>query len=296
MQNDLDFYARHSAHSDPGEFAHLLEGAPADWAALCALPPNVILHYFFAEDLEPPLPPERLDDRRSRPLARILERIAAIDSRPLTEERPPQQRFSGNCRDFALLTCGLLRQSGVPARIRCGFATYFTPGRYEDHWVCEAWDAEEERWRLLDAQLDLGQCERFSIAFDPRDVPREAFLTAGEAWRLLRSEPELDERFGISFVNLTGGWFAAGNLLRDLAALNKVEVQVWDWWSFADDISNEMAIPAERRPLLDEIAAATSSEAPVLSELRRLFARADLKVPEQVVAYPHGTREICAVL
>lgn len=296
MHDDLAFYARHSAHSDPGDFAHLLEGVPGGWAALRALAPNVILHYFFAGKLEPPLPEERQNDRRARPLAKILARIAAIDSRPLTEERPQQQRFSGNCRDFSLLTCGLLRQAGVPARLRCGFATYFTPGYYEDHWVCEAWDAEEGRWRLLDAQLDPGQCEQFSIAFDPRDVPRDAFLTAGEAWRVLRAKPELGERFGISFLDIAGGWFLAGSLLRDLAALNKVELQVWDYWSFSVEISDANAIPAEREPLLEEIAQATSGEAPDLARVRALYARADLTVPQQVVGYPYGPRVLDAVL
>ena len=295
MHDDLSFYARHSAHTDPGDFAQLLEGAPSDWAALCALPPNVILHYFFADELDPPLSEERRQDRRTRPLVKILARIAAVDPRPLAEERPPGQRFSGNCRDFALLTCGLLRHAGVPARLRCGFATYFTPGRYEDHWVCEAWDGEEGRWRLLDAQLDPGQCERFSIAFDPRDVPRDAFVTAGEAWRLLRAEPELGERFGVSFVGIAGGWFVAGNLLRDLAALNKVETQVWDWWSFATDVSDAKAVPAEKGLILREIAEAISGEDPDLGGVRALYARADLAVPERVVAYPYGPREICAI-
>ena len=295
MQDDLSFYARHSAHTDPGDFAHLLDGAPADWADLRALPPKVILHYFFADDIDPPLSEERQRDRRARPLAKILARMAAVDPRPLTEERASQQRFSGNCRDFALLTCGLLRQAGVPARLRCGFATYFTPGRYEDHWVCEAWDKAEQRWRLIDAQLDPGQCARFAIAFDPGDVPRDAFLTAGEAWRLLQVEPGLGDRFGISFVGIAGGWFAAGNLLRDLAALNKVEVQVWDWWSFATGISDAMAIPMEKTLILNEITETISGENPDLGGIRALYGRADLAVPERVVAYPDGAREICPV-
>lgn len=296
MHDDLAFYARHSAHSDPGDFARLLDGAPTGWEPLCSVAPNVILHFFFADALESPLPPERVDDRRARPLCKILERIAAIDPRPLSQERPPQGRFSGSCRDFALLTCGLLRQAGVPARLRAGFAGYFTPGFYEDHWLCEAWDRQEGRWRLLDAELDSVVSERFSIAIDPRDVPRDAFLTAGDAWRLCRNDPGFGDRFGVSFVGISGGWFLAGSLLRDLAALNKVELQPWDHWSFSVEVSDAGAIPAEREALLEQIAEATSGPAPDLGRVRALYERSDLKVPERVVSYPYGPRELCPVL
>ena len=39
----------------------------------------------------------------------------------------------------------------MPARLRVGFATYFTPGYLEDHWVCEYHPGD--RWRLLDPEL-----------------------------------------------------------------------------------------------------------------------------------------------
>jgi hypothetical protein len=81
----------------------------------------------------------------------ILECLLRRDGRELTITRPPQHRFFGCCR-HALLAAAIFRTHAVPARVRVGFATYFTPGFLEAHWVCEYWDGAQ--WRLLDAELD----------------------------------------------------------------------------------------------------------------------------------------------
>jgi hypothetical protein len=85
------------------------------------------------------------------------------------------------------------RSKGVPARLRCGFATYFGSG-WEDHWVCEYWDKQVQTWRLSDPQIDRVLNDRCRIGFDPKDVPRQCFAMAGEAWldcRGARSDPNL---------------------------------------------------------------------------------------------------------
>jgi hypothetical protein len=88
----------------------------------------------------------------------------------------------------------MLRANGVPARSRCGFGAYFNPPKFEDHWVCEYWDAERRRWALADAQLDAVWCEKISVSFEACDVPREQFLTAADAWRRYRHGEPADVR------------------------------------------------------------------------------------------------------
>jgi hypothetical protein len=124
----------------------------------------------------------------------------------------------------------MLRANGVPARSRCGFGAYFNPPKFEDHWVCEYWDAERRRWALADAQLDAVWCEKISVSFEACDVPREQFLTAADAWRRYRHGAANPQMFGISFAGLFGEWFMAASVIRDLAALNKVETLPWDVW------------------------------------------------------------------
>jgi len=38
------------------------------------------------------------------------------------------------------------------------------------------------------------------------------------------------QKFGIPFAGLYGEWFMAASVIRDLAALNKVETPPWDVW------------------------------------------------------------------
>ena len=84
----------------------------------------------------------------------MLDRLLAQDGQPLGVARPVDDRLVGVCRHFTVLLVAMLRAQGVPARARCGFGAYFTPGRFEDHWVCEYWHSAEGRWILVDAQID----------------------------------------------------------------------------------------------------------------------------------------------
>ena len=113
----------------------------------------------------------------------------------------------------------MLRAQGTPARARCGFGGYFNDGLFEDHWVCEYWHAGQQRWLLVDAQIDGKQRGWFPIDFDVTDVPRDRFLVAGEAWTSYRSGQADPGKFGLSVMNESGDWWIAANLMRDAAAL-----------------------------------------------------------------------------
>ncbi|MGE5223648.1 MAG: transglutaminase-like domain-containing protein, partial [Omnitrophica WOR_2 bacterium] len=140
-------------------------------------------------------------------------------------------RLVGNCRDFSVLLVSMLRYLGIPARARCGFGAYFMPNHYEDHWVVEYWNAKEQRWILVDAQLDELQRNVLQPLFDPFDVPRNQFIVAGQAWQLCRAGLVDPDAFGI--FDMHGMWFIGGNVVRDFLSLNKVEILPWDsGWGF----------------------------------------------------------------
>ncbi len=284
-----DFYASHSELSQPGECAALLRDAPADLSALCALVRKLVLHQIFARRLDPPPPPESETDAESRTIPAMLARVVARQDGPLAAPRAPQQRLIGSCRDYALLLATLLREQGRPARLRVGFADYFEPGFFADHWVCELWDSAEERWRLIDAELGADQIREFAIDFDPTDVPRDRFLVSGTAWPMCRSGDVEPERFGVLGIDIRGLWFAAGNLLRDLAALNKVEMLPWDYWGPAVDFSSKGEVEAAALPWLDGLAELTAAADPALDRLRALYLEsAGLEVPDRILSYPNG--------
>lgn len=233
----LQHYARHDALTHPAGHASLFEALPAGMSALCDVLSGLILHTSWADKYGipsgTPLP------RETKPVA---ERLAEIQQRfvgPLAAAREPLARPFGTCRDFALLTCGALRHRGVPARVRCGFATYFASARYADHWICEYWRAEEARWAMADAQLDRLQRDQLAISFDPADLPADAYLTATDAWTLVRSGAADAADFGHG--DARGLWFLSVDLHRDVLALANRHVSAWDSWRSADAESKRLS-------------------------------------------------------
>jgi hypothetical protein len=181
----------------------------------------------------------------------------------------------------------MLRAKGVPARSRCGFAAYFNPPNFEDHWVCEYWDAQDRRWRFADPQIDEVWRRRLDIRFDTLDLTGAQFLTASDAWRRCRSGEADERRFGISFANLRGLWFVAGCLVRDFAALNKTEMAPWDVWG-AQPQPQEDFDPG----FFDELAALTRDPDAAFADIRQRYETDDdLRVPPSVFNALKGRRE-----
>lgn len=228
-------YARQDALTDPGPLRVLYDDLPAEPAALRTLVSSLIAHVSWA--VQYGIPPDTPMPRDTQAVADRLHAIQSAFAGSLCAPRPADKRTFGTCRDYALLLCSMLRQRAIPARVRCGFANYFRPGPYEDHWICEYWLANEARWARADAQLDALHCEQLTIAFDCADMPAEAFLTAGEAWRRVRDGVAPDN-FGHDAAR--GLWFLRVNLHRDALATINRQISVWDSWRSATAQSKQL--------------------------------------------------------
>jgi len=249
------FYRRHGALSDPGDLAERLAALPPGVAALCATVQGLLIHDYYGGLLYEARPPGfETASRATLPIRQRLAAIAAGGPAPLSEARAPAQRSVGTCRDFALLLTAALRQQGVAARVRCGFATYFTPPGYEDHWVCEYRSPDDRGWHLADPQLDAAHRAHLGIDFNPADVPRDRFLLAWEAWAVARRGEAEGRRFGHGEAR--GAWMVQVNLARDLGALMKRETSAWDGWRAA---GAGYALDARGRALSDRLAAAAAA-------------------------------------
>lgn len=261
-------------------YASLLEGLPTTIEALVRTVQENLLHIFWAEGYGVTLNDEQRAEVGIRSAAEKLRRIHAANPAPLTTPRAPADRLVGNCRDFAVLLCALLRWQGIPARARCGFGTYFMPDQYEDHWACEYWRADEGRWVMVDAQLDALQADTLKIDFDPLDVPRDRFVTGGHAWQMVRTAEADPQAFGI--FDMKGAWFIVGNLIRDMAALNKMELLPWDVWGAMPGPQD--AIPAEAETLYDRAAAVSWGDNASFGALRALYeTEPRLRVPPVIL-------------
>ena len=268
------YYASPGVITDPQQYKVLFDDLPTELPELVKVVQSLVVHIFWAERCGLTLSEARKEEVELRRVDLQLARILELDDLPLNEARPLAQKLVGNCRDFSVMLCAMLRHQGVPARARCGFGIYFLPGHYEDHWVCEYWNAGEDRWILVDAQLDDFQQKQLNVEFDPLDVPRDQFIVGGQAWQMCRTGGADLEKFGI--FEWHGIWFVRGNLIRDFLSFNKVEILPWDGgWGYLQD---ETEMEAD---LMDHVAALTLAGDEAFAEIRTLYEQDEqFHIPE----------------
>jgi hypothetical protein len=185
------------------------------------------------------------------------------------------------------LLTALLRHKGVPARTRFGFANYFFPPDSEqafaDHVITEYWHAGDQRWVLVDPQLDELQCEAIQATFDPCDIPQDQFLTGGLAWQRCQCGEADPKRFGF-YPDFTGLWYVKGHLARDFAALNKVEMQCWDYWGLFE--RHDVDLLEDDLALLNRTAELSQAGDEAFDELRALYQKdMRLRVPAVIKSW-----------
>jgi hypothetical protein len=263
-------YAGHDEMTDPGGHAARLDELPDGLPGLHLALNGLLLHAWkarawYGHVLNPP--PRKVTIRRT---GRLLDEVLRLDGAPLHVARPVERRVVVDCRHFAVLLCAVLRHRGVPARPRCGFASYLEDGeRLEDHWACEYWSAATGRWVMEDADLQR------------HDVPADAFLTGARAWRLATDDGSLAAR--CAFSPQLRGWPALRlNLVRDVAAVNGFPSVSGDGWGLG--LAPEEALtPADRRAL--DRAAELCGLDDALAEQRALYATAPGLAPPDTILH-----------
>jgi hypothetical protein len=271
---ELDFYRA------PGPLTELTTDQ-SEMVRSLALDPDGLCRVAQGLLVSPPdavaadLSEERLAERNMRPATALLRRALELDEgTPLDELRPPAQRVVGTCRHFAVLATAFLRAADVPARARCGFATYFVPPRKVDHWVVEYWSGEEQRWVRTDPEY-LGRATPVAARTD--DLRADEFLSAGEAWQRIRSGQDDPMDYGVFGTENWGPGEVRGNAMRDLASLaHKVEMLPWDEWGPMEDSYNDKTGP-DFDVLIDELATATGD--PSGFDLQPLYAQLAVPAP-----------------
>jgi len=224
-KNELEFYKRQGVRTKVrlGTF----DGFPKDVYAISKIIQHLLIHpaHLYLYNIK--MPEKRINDGKRRNLQDSLSQIRKFGNKPLTEYREPKDRVVNTCRQYAMFMCSVLREQGIPARCRCGFAIYFRSGWFMDHWICEYWDKKKKRWIRVDAQIDDIQALELHInreVIDFTNLPKDAFFPAGILWKLYRQGLVDGNLCGYPHIKgETGAWYIRGNMLRDFFALNKTE-------------------------------------------------------------------------
>ena len=280
-RTELDFYVQAGAMSGPGRHAQALSALPSDVGELSRIIQGLVIHQYMADAYGFTVPEKRKEESHLRPAEALLDRILALDGRPLSAARPPDKRVVGVCHHFALLLTSMLRAKGVAARYRCGFGAFFNAPYFEDHVACEYWNAEQSRWILVDCQLDAVWRKALKFTFDPLDVPRDQFIVAADAWTECRSGKADPGKFGIFVGDLRGLWFIAAALIRDVAAFNKTEMLPWDGWGAMPHPGQQL--DAGQLAFFDRLAAMTATPDASFDSLRSIYDKDErVRVPKTV--------------
>lgn len=108
-------------------------------------------------------------------------------------------------------------------------------------------------------------------------MPSDAFLVGGQAWQQCRAGHRELDRIGTSAADLTGMWEVQGNVVRDLASLNRVETLPWDDWGLIPTHYDNLE-PADI-DLLDQVAAVSAAGGPLPQAVEAYRSEPRLPVP-----------------
>jgi hypothetical protein len=305
MTPDLAYYAEPDKLTDLSDFKDFTDWLSPDPRVIFQVAQGLIVHDMWLGRYGIKDRPEQWRNVCTLSASDMLTQVASLrkDGLSLAVPRSPEERIIACCREFTVLATALFRAKGIPARARCGFALYLAePGFYEDHWMCEYWDGKA--WVGIDPQIDPFQQSIFQnyarttknidtdykdmlLTLDPMKLTEEHFMTAGVAWKQYRDGQADPNKFGIGsdpqkfgLKTLHGAWFIRGQLLRDFAALNKVEPVPFlvrldvgkDWKPWRLLSAKDEALSNDDMELLDVIAELCIRPDGRLDEIRELFS------------------------
>jgi hypothetical protein len=284
MAKDLQsYYLQTGPFTTLGEYAAQVDALPLDVGKLAHAVQMLLVHRWWAGAYNTQVTPEREKEMELHGSEAMLTQAMRLAPAPIGSVRMPDQRVVGICRHFSTMMAAFLKRKGVPARARCGFATYFEQGKYVDHWVTEYWNADESRWVQVDAQLDTLQQRAKNVDFDPLDTPRDRFLVAGDVWRQYRAGTIDAASCGIA--HMWGDWYVRGNHALDIASLQRIELLPWEPHGTAKSPESTIGDTPELLDIVDRTAELTArGDDASISELLALAERDErLRPPAALV-------------
>jgi len=239
-----DIYRQFSVYTDPCEYAHLYEGLPKSLNELCRLIKCQFIHPFEAKPFAKVIPAQRqkLGDPIYPTVRTLLEGLLEYDPNGLVLSRQPKDRLIVTCRYHTILLASILKHSGVPTRVRYGFALYIGKDMKICHVICEVWDADRKRWLLIDPTVS-----------DMVDFPREQFEFASAAWHKLQRGEVDPKKYGVA--GKWGSYYILDMLCHDMESVLGRELLCWERPAICKDEDMDITkIEKDQVQVLDKLA------------------------------------------
>jgi hypothetical protein len=286
------FYTTQSGLSNPGSYRYLFDSLPSDLYLIKEILQGLLLHFLESAAFPEIIPPSRLSELDLRYVESMLQKIIFLDQRALSIAREMPRKLISSCRDFSLLACSILRHHGIAARLRVVFNAYYNPLIFHDQLILEYWHARHCAWFSVDVRMTELHLRKSNIDldFDLFNLPEDKYIPAAFAWISARKKPELAHKFG-GGVGHRGLWYLRDRLLQDLAAVNKVEMLIWDCWGMMNTPKDE--ISEEDLIFLDQVALMLLAPDCYFLQLIDLYNNNSLvKVPQKIVSFtPVGAKK-----
>jgi formylglycine-generating enzyme len=257
----LDFYKQYSTFTDPGEYAYLYKNLPDSLPELCSLIKSQFIHPFDElPQYSELIPKERWKESVNYPTVKsILKGLLSYDSRGLVKDRKPQNRLVLGCHECAIMLASILKYKNIPARVRCGHATYIIPGFHGSHTICEVWNKNDKRWMLVDPSTNM------------IDFSRNQFDFSNDTW-IQMQEGKIDPNlYGLPGI-YTGVGSIVGAISPDLAYLLGNEYPLNQYAPMSDSVFKNNKLTKEQTEILNRISKLMKSlDATNLSKLQEIY-------------------------
>jgi hypothetical protein len=260
----LDQYAVQSVRTDPGEYAFMYRDLPPSLDSLCDLVKCQLIHPLEAREMNLPME-EAIKYGHLTSVEEMLQVLLARDDAGLTCKRKTEDRLVLACHHHAMLLTSILRDRGIPVRMRAGYSRYFEKqfGVRFGHVICEVWDEESERWRRVDPDRKIV------------DIPADGFEYAGEAWGNINRK-KVDPSIYLSSIS-AGVKGILNLMILDAAFLVKDEKIHWDLPEIAlHDIRELEDLDEHTMGIMDELAASCGYPDLKMKEIENMYRSTDL--------------------
>lgn len=234
----LSHHLEFSTFTNPYQYSKCFENIPNGLDAICDLINMQLVHIGDEEMVNKIFSTKNIDaDKNLITVSEMLKVLCIRNPKGLTQERLPKERLAASCRSFALLLTSILKHKHIPSRVRAGFVPF--QDNFFDHWTCEYWNANKNKWVIVDAD------KRFY------DFPKKLFQTASEAWLQTRHQLISSDRY-LCNHQWYGMNYIKENLICDYLCIIGKEI----WYDPNTPLSNKSFSLLKHREmaLLDELA------------------------------------------